>query len=208
MKYAIGSIAICIVILSGCSANNSNNANVNAKVPGTATPSRQATSVGNTNIANVTMGSDDTSNDKPFVGTTDKTEVKKQTTDQATLIRIRSAAHADHDRIVFEFKEAVPGYLIEYVDGNMQACGSGDDVAVDGNAKMRVRFVPAKAHTDEGQPTLPYDEFRSGLKQIIEVKRTCDFEAEVEWAIGSNAKKPYRVTELRDPSRIVIDVKH
>lgn len=144
----------------------------------------------------------------PFIGTLSKTELKLYDADPSTLVAVRAAAHDGYDRVVFEFKEQLPGYLVEYADGSMQSCGSGDDVTLAGKAKLRVRFTPATAHTNDGTPTVPFNELKTDIAQIIELKRTCDFEAEVEWAVGLTEKKPYRLTELRDPSRVVIDVKH
>jgi hypothetical protein len=37
---------------------------------------------------------------------------------------------------------------------------------------------------------------------------TCDFEAKVSFVLGLNSKKPYRVVELQNPTRLIIDVKN
>jgi hypothetical protein len=37
---------------------------------------------------------------------------------------------------------------------------------------------------------------------------TCDFEAKVGFVLGLNSKKPYRVVELQNPTRLIIDVKN
>jgi hypothetical protein len=43
------------------------------------------------------------------------------------------------------------------------------------------------------------------LKQLV---LTCDFEAKTAFVLGLDAKKPYRVVELQNPTRLVIDVKN
>jgi hypothetical protein len=77
-----------------------------------------------------------------------------------------------------------------------------------GNAFLQISMDTAQAHTDAGQPTIT-DRNRhlncSNLKQLV---LTCDFEAKVTFVLGLNTKKPYRVVELQNPTRLVIDVKN
>jgi hypothetical protein len=40
------------------------------------------------------------------------------------------------------------------------------------------------------------------------LKETCDHHGGVGWVIGLDDRQPYRVLELREPQRIVIDVRH
>ena len=55
---------------------------------------------------------------------------------------------------LFEFADELPGYRIEYVDRPVRQCGSGDTVPLLGDAWLSLRFYPANAHTEEGQPTV------------------------------------------------------
>jgi hypothetical protein len=43
---------------------------------------------------------------------------------------------------------------------------------------------------------------------VKEIELSCDFEGEVSWVLGLSARKPYRVHELSDPARLVIDIQH
>lgn len=126
------------------------------------------------------------------------------------LRTIRTGRHKGFDRVVFEFRgsAAVPGYSIEYVDRPVRQCGSGDTVGVIGDAFLRVRLTPAQAHTDAGRPTIGYRELRTRLPLVKELQSTCDFEGEVEWVIGVSSANRYRVLELSNPRRLVIDIKH
>ena len=125
-----------------------------------------------------------------------------------TLRKIRAGRHAGFDRVVFEFGGgAVPGYHIEYVDRPVRACGSGDTVKVAGDGWLSVRLVPAQAHTDAGRPTVKYRERRLRFPILKELQSTCDFEGEVEWVLGVSSPNRYRVMELSDPARLVIDIK-
>lgn len=126
----------------------------------------------------------------------------------AILRAVRSAAHAGYDRVVFEFEEGpLPGYHIAYVD-DVYACGSGDVVNVAGASRLTVRLQPARAHDDSGNVTIAERRRRPALTTLKELTITCDFEAQVEWALGLAAKTPYRVLELKTPPRLVLDIRH
>lgn len=149
---------------------------------------------------------------KPFEGTTAKTEKKSPASEKAIMLTaVRSARHEGFDRIVFEFSsDSLSQYTIEYVE-KAENCGSGDEIPVTGSAVLSVLFRPAYAHDlDKGESTIPVaDRSRSpGFPAIKDIRMTCDFEADVEWALGVAAKNKYRVLELKNPTRLVIDVEH
>ncbi|MCP3098282.1 hypothetical protein LZ198_05245 [Myxococcus sp. K15C18031901] len=138
--------------------------------------------------------------------TSGKVRLKRMGAAQATLRSVRAGEHAEFDRVVFEFEGTqLPGYQLEYVKEATQ-CGSGNPVAVAGKAQLQVSFTPAKAHTDAGQPTVATRELKPALPVLQELERTCDFEGEVTWVLGTTAPHKYRVMELREPSRLVVDV--
>src|SRR5262245_16017334 len=116
-----------------------------------------------------------------------------------------------YDRIVFEFTtDSVPGYRVEYTTKPVQRCGSGDPVRVAGTGRILVRFQPAQAHDDQGNPTpsLAARHSAPGLTAVREMTLICDFEGQVEWVLGIAAPSAYRVSELTGPARIVLDVSY
>jgi len=111
--------------------------------------------------------------------------------------------------VVFEFAEdSVPGYHVEYTTKPVRRCGSGDPVTVAGAGKLVVRFEPAQAHDERGNPTLAERERMLGLSAAKDMKLICDFEGQVEWVLGVAAAHPYRVLESPGPGRVVLDVRH
>ncbi len=143
-----------------------------------------------------------------FEGTTAATEKKRASAPPAVLREARTGLHPNFDRIVFEFAgKAVPGYRIEYVK-QIESCGEGSPIKLSSAAKLRISLIPAQAHTEAGEATIKDRERKLSLKVLKELKLTCDFEADVTWAVGLAASKPYRVLELENPSRLVVDVKH
>lgn len=127
------------------------------------------------------------------------------------LRAVRAARHDDFDRVVFEFDGTeVPGYHVEYIDRPVRQCGSGDPMQVAGDGWLAVRLEPAYAHEGETTVTATVrDRDRTlDLPNLRQLVLTCDFEAQVEWVLGLRSPNRYRVRELTDPGRLVVDVRH
>ena len=144
-----------------------------------------------------------------FEGTAGIVDKKYDIKGAAILKEVRTAQHGNYDRVVFEFAGAeMPSYHIEYIDKPVRACGSGNVVPLAGDGWLEIRFFPANAHTEEGKPTVENRERAPNHKIIKELKSTCDFEANVEWVLGVSSPNKYRVLELKNPTRLVVDIKH
>ncbi|TKD12721.1 AMIN-like domain-containing (lipo)protein [Polyangium fumosum] len=144
-----------------------------------------------------------------FEGTAAPIEKKIPEVHTVELRSVRAGRHAGFDRVVFEFSgQALPGYRVEYIDKPVRLCGTGDTVTVAGEGWLRVRMTPARAHTDAGLPTLGPIERKPKLPVLLELAATCDFEGQLTWVLGVGSKNRYRVQELREPPRIVVDVRH
>ncbi|HEX2222955.1 MAG TPA: hypothetical protein VHN15_01980 [Thermoanaerobaculia bacterium] len=145
-----------------------------------------------------------------FEGTLDITEKEAPISPgSATLLEVRTAPHPGFDRIVFEFQDGpLPGYRVEYLAETAEQCGSGDEVRTEGGGQMLVRFHTAQAHTEDGKPSVAERERRPGLPVLKEAKLMCDFEGYVDWVLGVSTRKPYRVMELSEPPRLIVDVRY
>lgn len=120
--------------------------------------------------------------------------------DVGILVDVRSAPHAEFDRVVFEFRSALPGYRVEYVSPPSVSCDSGRSLDVTGAALMRVRFSPATAHEIESRRLIL--QYASIREAII----SCDFEGDVTWLLGLNAKADFWVTTGQ--RHVAINVAH
>jgi hypothetical protein len=150
---------------------------------------------------------DDSPND--FAGTAGLVEKKRADIPPVILKEIRTGRHPKFDRVVFEFEgNQIPGYRVEYVDKPVRNCGPGEVVQVNGYGFLLVQMMPAQAHTNEGQPTIKEQSYAPNLPVIKELKSLCDFEADGQWVLGLSAPNRYRVLELSNPARLVIDVRH
>ncbi len=102
----------------------------------------------------------------------------------------------------------MPGIHVEYVDEPVRACGSGEAVALPGDAWLEVRITPVHAHTDLGRPTIEERRRAPDLPAVLEIVQTCDFEAVVTWVLAVRSPEGFRLTRLDDPARLVVDVRH
>ncbi len=204
-------LIICAALLSACEnpSPENNPANIN-----------KASGIQNSTVADANLKTNENltfkenretnSDDKAdFTGTAGIIEKKYEIQSAALLRAVRTARHENFDRVVFEFETAeMPGYKIEYIDKPVRACGSGNVVPLKGDGWLEVRFYPANAHTEEGKPTVENRELFPNHKIIKELKLTCDFEAEVAWVLGVSSPNHYRVLELKNPTRLAIDIKY
>lgn len=211
-----------ILLFAACAAPDTENVSTSLKTPkptqnSANNASNNARNAANTNLINNSANgnlnakaNDEKTNDKSeSTGTAGITDKKNQIEGAAVLKEVRAAARQNASRVVFEFEGAeMPGYHIEYIDKPVRACGSGEVVPLKGDAWLEIRFYPAQAHTDEGQPTVKNREQSPNLKIIKEMKLTCDFEAEVEWVLGVSSPNKYRVLELKNPTRLAVDISH
>ena len=122
-----------------------------------------------------------------------------------TLVDVRAGRHPGFDRVVFEFRGAVPEHQVRYVDQLVED-GSGNPVSVAGNADLEVVFQGANAHKADGTPSVGPRRFSPGLTAVKEVAQTGDFEAVVSYGIGLDRRRPLTGSTLSGPSRLVIDV--
>jgi hypothetical protein len=133
----------------------------------------------------------------------------------ALLDRIAVGRHEGYDRVVFEFKNDLPGYRVEYVEPPLKEDGSGKPVSVQGNAIVVVRMEPASGfdlNTGEGVMTYKgprrFDGAAAGTSVVQELVRTGDFEAVLSWAIGLSDKVDFRVRTATSPLRLIVDFRN
>ena len=145
-----------------------------------------------------------------FEGSTTPTSIAGDAAAVAHLTDVRVAGQEGFDRVVFELDgEGAPNVAVEWVDEAV-ADGSGERVDVEGGALLQVRMEPASGVDLNGEEvretyTGP-DRVRGDTTSITEVVRTGDFEANLTWVVGVERELPYRVSVLRSPSRVVVEV--
>jgi hypothetical protein len=122
------------------------------------------------------------------------------------LVAVRAAHHPGFDRVVFEFRGSLPSHSVGYVS-SLTEDPSDKPVHLAGGAIIRVVFKGANAHDESGATTVtPAGRFAPGLPSLKEVAPAGDFEAVVTYGLGVDHRVPFKVLELRDPSRVAIDI--
>ncbi len=145
-----------------------------------------------------------------FTGTTQRTRKTRAANHVVQVNSVDTGGCPTFDRVVFDFDglRLPPVYTIEYVNGPVSQCGSGENVPIRGNAKLKITFDTAQAHTEAGQPTITNRDQHLNYPNLKHLVVICDFEGKVQIVLGLKAKTPYRAVELLNDSKLVIDVKH
>ena len=133
----------------------------------------------------------------------------------ALLERVALGRHEGYDRVVFQFRSALPGYKVEYVQPPLKEDGSGNPVEVKGNAVVVVRMEQASGFDlNTGEGVMTYKGPRrlagstAGTSVVQELVRTGDFEAVLTWAVGLSDKVDFRVRTATSPSRLIVDFRN
>lgn len=127
-----------------------------------------------------------------------------------TVTAMRTSRHDGFDRFVLELDPAggLPGFTAEYIDRPVRECGSGRTVELPGDGWLELHLIGARAHDDDGRPTVTTREGSPRLPNLLAHDMTCDFEGQVEWVLAVASPEAFRVLDLRDPWRLVVDVRH
>jgi hypothetical protein len=124
-----------------------------------------------------------------------------------TLRDVRVGVNQGFDRVVLEFLgSGAPGYRVEYVDRPVRQCGSGEPASVAGDGWLLVTLRGTQAHNDRGEATVQQRERRLKMPVVQELEFTCDFEGVVQIALGVSRPNRYRVVELANPTRLIVDI--
>ena len=119
---------------------------------------------------------------------------------------IRAGANKGFDRLVFEFKGELPSYQIQFERGP----------SFENTAERKIR-VRGRYFITINLQMLPYPDIHSkyanlrmpvstrGMKTFNQMKEIEWFEGVRFFAIGLDARRPFRVIELKNPGRLVID---
>jgi hypothetical protein len=142
-------------------------------------------------------------------GSTRPKVAKATNTETALLTNVRIGRHPSFDRVVFEFRNTLPGYDVRYVRRPVQQDASGLAVKVAGQFVLQVVMHNA-LDADLSRESAPRtytgpDRLKPDTPQIVEVVRAGGFEAVLTWVVGLNNRTPFRVDRLNDPPRLVVD---
>ena len=125
---------------------------------------------------------------------------------------VRATKHGGVDRVLFEFEGPFPNYRIKYLKSRFyDGEGGRERIKSPGNRFVQVEFfvIPASEEQlkfTEAKNFAPKGKLRMPSLQSVTGQGL--FEGFYAFLLGVSARKPYRVTELANPSRLVIDFQH
>lgn len=122
---------------------------------------------------------------------------------------IRAAKNNGFDRLVFEFKEGLPNYQIQFERGPAFEDTAERKIRVRGRyfITINLQLLPYP-ETDSKYADIKLPARARGMKLFNQMKEIEWFEGVRFFAVGLDAKRPFRVTELKNPSRLVIDFRY
>jgi hypothetical protein len=123
------------------------------------------------------------------------------------LTGLRAGRHAGFDRVVFQLNGPIPSYYsVRYVPV-VRLDGSGAPLRLRGSAFLEV-VVRAPTHDQDYRPVLSPTRLRPDFPALREVNAPGSFEGQTTAGIGVTQRVGFRVLELTNPTRIVIDLAH
>jgi hypothetical protein len=121
------------------------------------------------------------------------------------LMSVEAVDREGYDQVVFTFDGSRPGYRVRYVD--QVSDQAGKRLPLRGEAFLEVAFEPARARSPAGAPTFSPASLTPGFADLRQVRFASDFEGQVTFGIGAAGRDGFRVSELRDPTRVAVDLR-
>ena len=143
--------------------------------------------------------------EEPVPTGTEPVEVQRSPQTSATVVELRAAPHEGYDRVVVELDGPLPGYRVGYVDVVREPPPSDAPVELEGEAALQVTIDPATAQDDGGLTFSPRS-LRPQLRSVREVQYAGDGDQGAVFGIGVARERPFRVFDLENPTRLVVDV--
>ncbi|MCQ9352191.1 hypothetical protein NQ015_04800 [Corynebacterium sp. 153RC1] len=117
---------------------------------------------------------------------------------------VRVGTHDGYDRIVFEFSgTGTPGWFINYTTEPAQQ-GSGFPVEFEGGTALDIHLRGILMPFETGVDVGPLRSDGAGAINAVESHGI--FEGQEQFVAGIDKPRPYSVTLLENPTRLVIDI--
>ena len=125
------------------------------------------------------------------------------------LLGVRFRRHRGFDRVVFDLTDKPAGFHVNYREPPFQGQASERAVRVRGKAFVEITLYPILSSGEDVEVYERMVTARSRVETalIADMKTFEWFEAELGYAVGLKRKTPFRVTELSNPARLVVDFK-
>ena len=210
-------LAAAVLAVAGCADSGTDSASSARTARSAATPTASSQPAGSSTLTATSRPAGSTTTAADVPGQRRWTTTAKAGTNRPRvpehmplLTDIRTGRHAGYDRVVLQFDNDLPSWQVRYVS---QVSGeSGKPVPLAGRAFLQVQVHPAWGHD---QRTPSYEPTYTGPRTLtpsyptlVQVRWVEEFEGYLTFGLGLSRRAGFRVLELRQPSRVAIDVAH
>jgi hypothetical protein len=115
------------------------------------------------------------------------------------LWRVRPANDGTFDRIVFDERFSPSGYHVRYVR-RVVGDGSGKPVAIKGRFFLSVSIPDTSTGGAAGTPTFVHHVLTPSLPEVVQIKKTGEFENVVSFGVGLRHRTGFRCSGCTRPS--------
>ena len=143
------------------------------------------------------------------------TRVFSRTHEQLAVTHLRQVSatrNKSFDRVVFEFDGAIPNYNFKYLAGRIYEDLDGKHrIRIAGSAFLQLEFFVIPFDETQGKFHQSRSFSPKGKLMMPSLRQVEDRGAEegfYDFLLGVSSRKVYRVTELSNPARVVIDLRH
>ena len=128
--------------------------------------------------------------------------------DNVYLTDVRVAKNKGFDRLVFEFTGALPRYRVGYATKLEMDGEDIKPVKVKGKSVVSINLQSLPYPEDPNYKDIVLPSKKPGLRSFAEIQETEWFEGVRFYLVGLESRSKFRVQELSDPYRLVIDFRH
>jgi hypothetical protein len=127
------------------------------------------------------------------------------------IVDVRVGEHDGYDRVVFEFDNGIPEFIVSQAEPPYTQDPSGLPIEVEGVSVLQLVMIGATRFDAESDYEPTYagpTEFDPGFERLVHLIESGDFEAVSSWYIGLSGDACVRVLTLDGPDRLVVDIEH
>lgn len=208
LATALPTLALAAAVLAGCGGGDDDpDAGATSSAPSSSAPA--PTSGAASTVPPATEG-DGSTDAPPFPANTESDTGAASADSSVTVTEIRTGLHDGYDRVVFEVEgTGTPGWDVRHVD-EAAGQGSGMTIPVEGEAILQVTITgvgyPTETGIEEYDGSTPLP--GAGTEVVTEVVWDSTFEGTSVAFVGLTEETPFRVYELDDPARVVLEIVH
>lgn len=134
------------------------------------------------------------------------THIRSENPAEMMIEDVRAGSHDGFDRLVVELSGTGSPSVIAGYEADPRQQASGYELRPAGNAyfTLLIQGVPLSMSADE-KIVAKSDPSGVAAGNIVGVADGGVFEADAQYVVGLNAERPYKLTVLENPTRVVVD---